>query len=846
LHPIYSSLRLFLVVLPAAVVVFAQTPSNSLPSAAASSLPAMVRFTGTAHDAAGKPLNGIVGVTFAFYKEQQGGAPLWLETQNITADARGRYTAMLGASRAAGLPLDLFQAGDARWLGVTISGQPEDARVLLLAVPYALKAHDAETVGGLSPSAFVLAAPTLATSAMLTTQSEKSASLPPSTTITGSGTAGFLPDFTGAATIGNSALFQTGVSPTAKIGVNTATPAAALDVIGTATIRGLFTLPAIAVATAATGKNSQPLALVSSAFNSTSKTSVTQNFRWQAEPVNNNTATPSATLNLLFGSGTATPSEKGLKIASTGKITFAAGQSFPGTGAGTVTSVSLTAPVADFKVTGSPLTSAGTLALAWKVAPASADTANAIVKRDGTGSFNVTGISGSGTISSNTSIGTAISGVTSAVGGAAVSGVSKATGGAPAVGVAGSSESPTAFSSGVSGLDGTATAATGSVTIGVQGQSQSLWGIGVLGFNGPAGVTKEFRDSAGGQQVGVWGDAEDNGGPLEGVGVVGTSDTGIAVLAENNTGSAFPALVAVGGSGANGGANPGVPGISTTGGSGGCCDSEAFGGAGASGIIAQGGASAGLQGPETGVGGSFAGGSTGNCTGVACGADGMLAMPGVGPDGAAAGMAGEFFGDIDVQGQIFAGTKDFRIDDPLDPANKYMLHASVESSEMMNIYTGNVTTDASGEAIVPLPNWFEALNTDFRYQLTVIGQFAQAVVSREVEGHQFAIRTSAPNVKVSWQITGVRQDAYAKAHPLVVEQEKNARERGYYIRPELYGAPEEKQIEWARHPQLMRQMKAQSSRQLAAMQDPRTTLTRPHGFAIPPVSQMNSAKAPKK
>ena len=137
---------------------------------------------------------------------------------------------------------------------------------------------------------------------------------------------------------------------------------------------------------------------------------------------------------------------------------------------------------------------------------------------------------------------------------------------------------------------------------------------------------------------------------------------------------------------------------------------------------------------------------------------------------------------------------------------------------MMNIYTGNITTDGQGQATVQLPEWFEVLNTDFRYQLTVIGQFAQAIVAREIEHNQFEIRTSVPNVKVSWQVTGVRQDAYAKAHPLVVEQEKEARLRGFYIHPELYGAPPEKQIEWARHPQAMRRMKEMRTRQLAASQ----------------------------
>src|SRR5581483_4488123 len=112
----------------------------------------------------------------------------------------------------------------------------------------------------------------------------------------------------------------------------------------------------------------------------------------------------------------------------------------------------------------------------------------------------------------------------------------------------------------------------------------------------------------------------------------------------------------------------------------------------------------------------------------------------------------------------------FQIDHPLDPANKYLTHACIESSERLNVYSGNVTTDGAGRANVLLPDWLEALNEDFRYQLTVIGQFAQAIVAQEIAHGQFAIQTDKPFVKVSWQVTGVRKDAYAKAHPLPVEQ----------------------------------------------------------------------------
>ena len=166
-----------------------------------------------------------------------------------------------------------------------------------------------------------------------------------------------------------------------------------------------------------------------------------------------------------------------------------------------------------------------------------------------------------------------------------------------------------------------------------------------------------------------------------------------------------------------------------------------------------------------------------------------------------------------VSGTLSVGMKNSKSDHPLDPANKYLYHGSVESSEMMNIYTGNVTTDAAGDAVVELPEWFEAVNGDFRYQLTVIGQFAQAIIASKIANHQFGIKTDKPNVEVSWQVTGVRQDAYAKAHPLQVEVEKPERERGYYIHPELYGAGEEKQIEWARHPEMMKRIKERRARQ---------------------------------
>lgn len=158
------------------------------------------------------------------------------------------------------------------------------------------------------------------------------------------------------------------------------------------------------------------------------------------------------------------------------------------------------------------------------------------------------------------------------------------------------------------------------------------------------------------------------------------------------------------------------------------------------------------------------------------------------------GTAGLFVGRVNVVGTLSKSGGSFKIDHPLDPANKYLFHSFVESPDMKNIYDGTVTTDADGLATVELPDWFQALNKDFRYQLTVIGQFAQAIVAEEVNDNRFVIRTDKPNVRVSWQVTGIRQDAFANAYRIPVEQEKTADERGKYLFPELFGAAPDMRI----------------------------------------------------
>jgi trimeric autotransporter adhesin len=176
-------------------------------------VPTLVNFSGTLTDVNGKPLTEIMGVTFYLYQDQQGGAPLWMETQNVQPDRMGHYSVMLGSTTSQGLSPDLFASGQARWLGVQAQGQEEQPRVMLLSVPYAMKAVDAQTIGGLPPSAFVLAAPPTANAARAMGGS-KAASVPATSsdvTTTG-GTADKIPMFTTATNIQNSILSQTGTT----------------------------------------------------------------------------------------------------------------------------------------------------------------------------------------------------------------------------------------------------------------------------------------------------------------------------------------------------------------------------------------------------------------------------------------------------------------------------------------------------------------------------------------------------------------------------------------------------------------------------------------------------------
>jgi hypothetical protein len=670
-----------------------QIGSNT--SAASTSTPAtvprLVQFSGVAKDIDGKPLTGTVGITFFLYRDQQGGAPLWMEVQNVQVDARGHYSAQLGANTQDGLPTDDFTSGEARWLGIQIAGQTEQPRVLLLAVPYALKAADASTVGGLPPSAFVRANPEIqaatgqsqspsgSSSSAAATAGPK-APLAPLTllnvqTASPGQTAGFVPLWIGkspTAQLASSALFQS----SGKIGIGTTSPAATLD------IHGNLNLPRT------TGATAGVISLGGAPFMH------------------------------AFFSGHGTPDN-----------------TFLGFGAG------------NFTMTGPNNTALGQDALHANTSGSSNTAVGVSALLSNTQGINNTAIGesamfGSTTGSQNTAVGL------SAMGGA------------------------------LSGHDNTAV------------------GMDALGFDGFTGA---FNTAVGESSLGVT-----TGGSFNtGIGyVAGPAQTGINQGNHNNT-TAIGAFAQVGAdnsmvlgsiNGVNGAnANTHV-GIGTT------VPNTTLHVIGNDTYQPLRVESPNTFGTWIQLANTSAGGLTWYMLSAASGNSegaGNLALVNSNFNG-----SGTVFihSNLQVDGTVSKGGGSFRIDHPLDAANKYLSHSFVESPDMMNIYNGNVVTNKQGLAVVVLPDYFEALNRDFRYQLTPIGQFAQAIVAREINHGRFTIKTSRPGVKVSWQVTGIRHDAYADAHRIQVEEEKPIQERGKYLHPELFAASQEKAIGYSSPP----------------------------------------------
>lgn len=323
-------------------------------------------------------------------------------------------------------------------------------------------------------------------------------------------------------------------------------------------------------------------------------------------------------------------------------------------------------------------------------------------------------------------------------------------------------------------------------SIGVQGTSDN-GGTGVdgTGVNGVKGTSLTTNGN------GVYGIA--NNGPSA-FGVWGTSTVGQGVVGSSNTGNGMAGYSTnsrgVYGSSTN---NIGVYGYGAMGGVQGFSGSETgvYGNStSGSGIVGYGGGNASVNYPSIwGISDHANPAVTGqqSGTGTGSGVEGV-ALSGNGVVGASqTGYAGAFYGDVSITGALYAAVKNFRIDHPLDPGNQYLQHAAVESAEMKTMYDGIATLDADGQAMVTLPDWFEGLNGDFRYQLTAINAPGPSLyIAAEVKDHRFTIAGGSAGMKVSWQVTGVRHDPYALANPLEVEVAKPDIEQGTYLMPEGY------------------------------------------------------------
>ena len=680
--------------------VFVVIASTTIASAQTPSTTRLIPYAGTAVDAAGSPLRGQVNIAFELYEQQEGGDPLWRETHRVQLDDRGRYLVYLG--NITPMPQTAFTEERARWLAMTIDGR-ELPRVMLVAVPYALRAADADTLGGHPASSFVRSR------SDSKAQGEAVRLAAPIITV---GTPGQLAKYTSAADVGNSTITETSSN---RIGIGTTDPTESGQLDSKVTIRGADGTTALAIS--------------------------------------NQVGIPRFALN-INGDGSWITYDRGSGF-------FQPGIAQRGGRVGIATTDPTGGGVVDSKFTVRNLDNNTGIAVlnesngrrfalntlgtgAWVMYDGSGGNWNAGLSQRG-GNVGI----GIGTLFGTTQIPTSklavfipSNAVTPPFN--AVTGLSTVPNG---IGVIGSGQRY-----GVQGI--------GAVdnSIGVRGEgfgsgSTGVSGTGVTGVIGSGALTGVYGTAG---LHGVWGNSPD----ASGNGVYGTA-SGLAGVGVYGSGQW-----------------QGVFGTSTIG----------------TGVVGSGGTYgvSGFSATGTGVHGTGdLVGVVGIGTGLTGSGVGVSASGGIGLQASGTHYAGTFAGDVSISGTLTKGGGSFKIDHPLDPANGYLSHSFVESPDMMNVYNGNVMLNDDGEAWVTLPGWFEALNRDFRYQLTAMGAPGPNLyVASEVSGNRFKIAGGTPNGRVSWQVTGIRQDAWANAHRIAVEENKPDAERGTYLHPKEHGQPE--------------------------------------------------------
>jgi hypothetical protein len=328
-------------------------------------------------------------------------------------------------------------------------------------------------------------------------------------------------------------------------------------------------------------------------------------------------------------------------------------------------------------------------------------------------------------------------------------------------------------------------AVVGEIGVGVIGGSRNA-GVGVQGI-----YTGTSLGEFPGKIVVVQGICTGLPFGVEGIGIEGQADaSGVGVSGENA--SSGPGVQGTSSSGA------GVAGSSTSG----------------NGIVGSSTSGNGIFGSASGYNGvaghsdaGFASGVYGEnfTTGPAFGGYGVAGRAGTGGntvgvlgDQTGSGYAGYFNGKVHITQLVNTARSGFQIDHPLEPDSKYLNHSAVESSDMKNVYDGIATLDSRGCGRVELPAWFEALNQDFRYQLTPIGSYSPVYVAQEIVNNQFQIAGGNPGQRISWLVTGIRRDVWAERNPIAVEEHKDAVDRGKFLHPHEAGHPEEMGIPYSR------------------------------------------------